>query len=227
MSAFGKTVEQFLTSLTLDVKLPDGFSVLDPYRSADVQSVIHQFCAKYYTGTHPRLSVWGINPGRFGAGITGLSFTDPYALAHQLKLKTEITGRREPSAEFISSVIDGYGGPKAFYRDVFMSALSPLGFVKDGKNINFYDDARLKADIVPFVVNSMRVMIDAGLRTDATVLLGSGALKSFFEKHIRPLVHFDTVIYLDHPRYVMQYRRREMERYVQDYVRTLQNFTLA
>jgi hypothetical protein len=225
MAAFGRTVEQLLTSLTLDVTLPDGFSVLDPYRSDDVRSVIHQFCATYYTGTHARLSVWGINPGRFGAGVTGLSFTDPYALTHQLGLQSTLTGRREPSAEFISSVIDAYGGPIVFYRDIFMSALSPLGFVKDGKNINFYDDARLKVDIVPFVLDSMRTMIKAGLRTDATVLLGSGALKTFFEKHIRPHIHFDTVVYLDHPRYVMQYRRREMERYVQEYVRTLQRFT--
>lgn len=159
--------------------------------------------------------------------MTGLSFTDPHALTHQLGLQSTLAGRREPSAEFISSVIDAYGGAKAFYRDIYMSALSPLGFVKDGKNINFYDDARLKADIVPFVLDSMRTMIQAGLRTDATVLLGSGALKLFFEKHIRPHIHFDTVVYLDHPRYVMQYRRRDMERYVQEYVRTIQNYTLA
>lgn len=227
MADFGRSVEQFLTSLTLNVKLPNGFSVLDPYQSTDVRSVIHQFCTTYYTGSHKRLSVWGINPGRFGAGVTGLSFTDPYALTQQLGMNTEIIGRREPSAEFISSVIDGYGGPRAFYRDMFMSALSPLGFIKDGKNINFYDDASLKKDIVPFVLTSMRTMIDAGLRTEATVLLGSGALQAFFKKFIAPEIIFDTVVYLDHPRYIMQYRRREMERYVLQYVDTLKTLCEA
>lgn len=218
MQDFGTKVERFLTTLAFNVPLPTGFSVLDPYTSDDVRSVLHQFCTTYYTGTQKRLSVWGINPGRLGAGVTGLSFTDPYALTHQLGLNTQIEGRREPSAEFIGRVIDAYGGPHAFYADIFLSALSPLGFIKDGKNINFYDDAQLKTNIVPFVRASMQTMIDAGLRTDATIILGSGALKSFFEKHILPVIHFDTVHYLDHPRFIMQYRRTTIEAYIQSYV---------
>ncbi|MEN9795137.1 MAG: hypothetical protein RLZZ150_114, partial [Bacteroidota bacterium] len=69
--------------------------MLDPYRDPEVQRVVREMVRRYYTQAPQRLSVWGINPGRFGAGITGLSFTDPWAVAYQLDIPTTLTGRRE------------------------------------------------------------------------------------------------------------------------------------
>lgn len=220
-SEFGDRVAAFLTSLRFDVPLPDGFAVMDPYRNADVVDVVQQFCRRYYTGDHLRLPVWGINPGRFGAGVTGLSFTDPYALRHDLDLATTIEGRREPSAEFVYKVVQAYGGPQAYYHDVYMSALSPLGFTKGGVNINFYDHPGLQRDIVPFVVDCMRRQTEMGLRADVCVVLGTGKLKTFMETHIRPVLGYAEVAYLEHPRYVIQYRRRFMDDYVRTYVDTI------
>ncbi|MGA0834247.1 MAG: uracil-DNA glycosylase family protein [Candidatus Kapaibacteriota bacterium] len=222
---FGSRAAAFLTSLRFDVPLPRGFTVLDPYRDQAVVDVVQQFCARYYAGNHARVPIWGINPGRFGAGITGLSFTDPYALQHDLGLITSIAGRREPSAEYVYRVISAYGGPKTFYHDVYMSALSPLGFIKNGVNINFYDDPALTRNIVPFVVECMRTQMSMGLRDDVCVVLGSGKLKAFMEKYIRPEISYSTVHYLEHPRYIMQYRRSQMGAYVQRYVDTLLHCT--
>jgi len=215
---FGSRVASFLTSLRFDVPLPGGFAVLDPYRDGAVVDVVHQFCARYYTGNHLRLPIWGINPGRFGAGVTGLSFTDPYALRHDLGLVTSIDGRREPSADYVYRVIGAYGGPTAFYHDVYMSALSPLGFIKDGVNINFYDDPTLMRDIVPFVVDCMRRQTAMGLRDDVCIVLGSGKLKAFMERYIRPVIPYATIHYLEHPRFIMQYRRTTMQDYLDRYV---------
>ena len=217
-SDFGSRAASFLTSLQFDVPLPEGFAVLDPYRDKAVVDVVQQFCARYYTGNHLRLPIWGINPGRFGAGVTGLSFTDPHALRHDLELDTSIQGRREPSADFIYRVISAYGGATTFYHDVYMSALSPLGFIKDGVNINFYDDAVLTRDIVPFVVDCMRRQTSMGLRDDVCIVLGTGKLKTFMERHIRPQMPYTTVHYLEHPRFIMQYRRRFIDDYVRAYV---------
>lgn len=216
---FGQHIEQFLTSLTLDVQLPNGFEVMQPYADPTVQFNIHAMCSRYYVDTPtPRLPIWGINPGRLGGGITGLSFTDPYALYHLLGIGPETSVRREPSATFIQMVIEAYGGATEFYRDVFLSAISPLGFIKDGNNINFYDDPGLAKAIVPFAVDCVRKQTAAGLRSDACIVLGSGKLKTFVEREIVPVVGYTQVVYLDHPRFVMQYRRKAALQYVDQYV---------
>ncbi|HBB26237.1 MAG TPA: DUF4918 domain-containing protein, partial [Bacteroidetes bacterium] len=182
---FGRFVEHFLSNVTVGVELPADVQVLRPYTDPEVRRVLRLMCRKYYAGGHPRVGVWGINPGRFGAGVTGLSFTDPWAVAHDLGIPTTLEGRRELSAEFISRVIAAYGGAQKFYRDVYMSALCPLGFTRHDVNINFYDDVQLAKTIRPKIIEWMSQALDAGVRRDVTIVLGAGKLRSFMEKHIR------------------------------------------
>lgn len=220
---FGCFVEQFLTNVTIGVDLPVDVQVLRPYTDPEVQRVLHLMCRSYYAGAHSRVGVWGINPGRFGAGVTGLSFTDPWAVTNDLGIATTLEGRRELSADFISRVIAAYGGPQAFYRDVYMSALCPLGFTRHDVNINFYDDTQLAQTIRPKIIEWMTQALDAGVRRDVTIVLGAGKLRSYMDKHIRSDVGIAEVIYLDHPRYIMQYRRRDLEAYVELYVKTIRS----
>ena len=215
--SFGSRISRFLTNLKLDISLPSDFKILDPYASPEVRRVVTEFCSRYYTGNAPRISAWGINPGRFGGGITGLSFTDPFALKNQLHIGTAIEGRRELSAEFISMVIEAVGGPREFYSKVFLSALCPLGFIRDGNNINFYDDAELHRKIVPFILDCMNEQIEVGIRKDICIVLGTGKLKKTMERDINPSIQFEKIIYLDHPRFVMQYKRKSVEEYVKRY----------
>lgn len=220
---FGRFVEHFLSNVTVGVELPADVQVLRPYTDPEVRRVLRLMCRKYYAGGHPRVGVWGINPGRFGAGVTGLSFTDPWAVAHDLGIPTTLEGRRELSAEFISRVIAAYGGAQKFYRDVYMSALCPLGFTRHDVNINFYDDVQLAKTIRSKIIEWMSQALDAGVRRDVTIVLGAGKLRSFMEKHIRTDVGLAEVVYLDHPRYIMQYRRRDVEAYVELYVETIRS----
>ncbi|MBU3698577.1 MAG: DUF4918 family protein [Candidatus Kapabacteria bacterium] len=220
---FAAFVEQFLSSLSIDAELPSEIDILQPYYDPEVRRVVHEMCRTFYAGAHARIGVWGINPGRFGAGITGLSFTDPWAVENDLGIETTLTGRRELSAEFISRVISAYGGPKAFYHDVYMSALSPLGFIRNGVNINFYDDAELASRLRPQIIQWMNLALDAGVRRDVTIILGTGKLRQYSERYIRSEVGLDRVIYLDHPRYIMQYRRRDVAVYVQKYVEAIRS----
>ena len=39
----------------------------------------------------------------------------------------------------------------AFYANYFIGAVCPLGFMKDGKNINYYDDKKLQQAVTPFI----------------------------------------------------------------------------
>lgn len=224
-STFGTKVRDFLLGLSLPVPLPDGFEVIDPYRHGEVRRVVTEFTTQYYHGDHQRLSVWGINPGRFGAGLTGLAFTDPEAVRTAAGIATSITGRRELSAEYVWQVVQAYGGPSAFFSDVYLSALCPLGFLRNGTNINFYDDRPFTEALVPTLVEWISTQISAGLRTDVCIVLGTGRLKQVMERYLQPQLPFRTVIFLEHPRYIMQYRRAHVGDYVQRYVDTLLRYT--
>lgn len=219
--SFAQGVVEFLTHHRRPAGLPSGIDVLDPYRDPEVVRVVGHMAQRYYVNAPDRLSVWGINPGRFGAGITGLSFTDPWAVAHQLGIPTSLTGRRELSAEFVSDVIDAYGGPATFYHDIYLGAVSPLGFVSNGVNVNFYDTPELLRAVTPYAVASIRAQVALGLRTDAAVILGTGKLRQVIERDIRPVLAFESIIYLEHPRFIMQYRRSQRSAYVDRYVAAL------
>lgn len=221
---FGTCIYRFLTTLEFTVDLPSGFELLNPYADEEVRRVLAAFCNKYYNDSMKRIPVWGINPGRFGGGVTGLSFTDPYALANQLGISTTLDGRRELSAEFIGMVIDEFGGPGKFYSLFCLSALSPLGFVKNGKNVNFYDDRILKKNIIGFITRSLVTQGKCGLSADQCVVLGTGTLKRFVETTVKPAIGYREIQYLEHPRFIMQYRRRNVNEYVSRYIDVLARF---
>ena len=223
---FANQIGRFLTTLKLDVPLPDGFEVLDPYKHAHVRKVVKEFAAKYYTGDHQRLGIWGINPGRFGGGVTGLSFTDPFALREIAEIESSIEGRRELSAEFVWMVIEAYGGPKKFYHDFYLGALSPLGYEKAGKNINFYDDKDFLTALTPTILRWVRKQEKAGLRTDAAIVLGTGKLQDVVKKKIPTVLPYQNVVFLEHPRFIMQYRRKRVGEFVEKYLETLSKLAI-
>ena len=218
---FALEIFQFLTSLKIEATLPVDFEVLDPYSNPEVRRVVKEFTTRYYGGDHKRVSIWGINPGRHGGGITGLSFTDPFAVRELLGIETTLHGKRELSAQFICKVIDAYGGPQSFYHDFYLSALSPLGFVKNGKNINFYDDAAFASELEPQIIAWMKEQIRAGLRDDVCIVLGTGKMSTVVERRLKSHLPFTTIEYLEHPRFIMQYRRRSHEAYVDRYIKIL------
>lgn len=220
-SDFGSCIEHFLCSVNIDVKLPPGFSALQPYGRKEVRTVVKQFCQEYYSGSHLRLGLWGINPGRFGAGITGICFTDPHALTAQLGIASTLAGKRELSAEFVSMVIDAYGGPHKFYHDVYLGALSPIGFVRDAKNINFYDDKNLAGALAPFITECVQYITSAGLLPDKAIFLGRGSLRKYVDKQLTSVFGTMKTTALDHPRFIMQYKRSMVKDYVKQYVDTI------
>ena len=219
--AFSNSIADFLTTLNLGVDLPAGYEVLDSCQDPEVRRVVRLFAETYYAGEQQRTAIWGINPGRFGAGVTGLAFTDPYALTTMLGIDTTIAGRRELSAEFVWMVIEAYGGAQRFFADFFMSALSPLGFVRGGKNINFYDDTDFLLAIEPQILAWVHEQTAAGLRADRCIVLGTGKLRHVMEHQLRPHLDYGHGDYLEHPRFIMQYRRKRVGEYVDKYVETL------
>ena len=202
-------------------KVPRGFEVMNPYRDRKVLRHLETFLDKYLDDNRQRLLVIGINPGRFGAGITGVTFTDPVALEDFCGIPNHLARRRELSSIFVYDVVERLGGAAAFYRSVFLSAICPLGFTKSGKNVNYYDDRALEKAVTPFIVRSMDRQIGLGCRTDHVVVLGRSANAKYLRRMNELHGWFEQVHVLDHPRPIMQYRRKRVEEYVREYAEVI------
>ncbi len=211
----------FNRSLSIKAKLPEGVEVLNPFQHDDTFSLCKTFYRKYYSDQHSRTLIAGINPGRFGAGLTGIPFTDPAKLITKCGIENSLPKKAELSADFIYQVIDAYGGNEAFYNRYYFSSLSPLGFVMNGKNLNYYDNKELQTAVTPFIVHSLKTQLDFGLNREVCYCLGEGKNAAFFTTLNQRHGFFKEIIALPHPRFIMQYKRKKLAGYIQLYIDTL------
>jgi hypothetical protein len=81
--------------------------VMNPYTedNPEVQRLLQEFYTKYYSDTNNRTLILGINPGRLGAGLTGIPFTDSPALKNYCNINTSIA-TSETSAAFVYEFIN-------------------------------------------------------------------------------------------------------------------------
>lgn len=204
-----------------DIVLPEGFEWLFPYDDPGTMRSLSTFYQKFYADGQPRTFIFGINPGRFGAGITGVPFTDPIRLQTECGIENDFQKKPELSSVFVWQFIRAYGGPAAFCRDFYITSLSPLGFVKDGKNINYYDDRHLQRAAEPFIIWNISTQMALGARPETALCLGEGQNYAFFKKLNDTHGFFREIVPLPHPRWVMQYRRKRVEEFVERYVEAL------
>ena len=113
------------------------------------------------------------------------------------------------------------GGPAAFYQHFYLGSVYPLVLLRQGLNYNYYDSAASVKALWPDMRESLRRQVqDLGLRTDVAVSLGKRN-SIFLQKLNNELGLFERIVVLDHPRYLMQYRRRELDKNVAHYVAEL------
>ena len=211
----------FYRHLDASFSLDPSIEIMNPYNDAAAWSCVMQFYQRFYGDHKNRRIIFGINPGRFGAGVTGVPFTDPIRLANVCAIKNNFQKRPELSSVFIYEMIEAYGGPTLFYNDYFITALSPLGYVREGKNLNYYDDNRLIADSQQFIIDSIKQqvsMLDPG---PVAWCLGEGTNFKLFRKLNDQHGFFDEIKALPHPRWVMQYRRKSVKDYIKLYLDVL------
>ncbi len=225
-----RLLEHVLSFRLEGVRLPPGVAVLDPFNGAhgaEVRRIVTAFHRKYFSDRRPRLLMLGINPGRLGAGSTGLSFTDTKRCESDLGIPVHGLRTHEPSSDFFHRMVRAAGGPEAFYGRVYVHAVCPLGFVKQGPsgmavNLNYYDDPALEQAVTPFVERWLRTLVDCGMRTDLVFCIGTGRNAGYFTKLNERLRLFDRVIALEHPRYIMQYKAKQLESYIRKYTGALE-----
>lgn len=215
---YAKHINAFNQHLSIHVRLPKGISVLNPFKDPITAYLSQRFYQKYYNDKQTRTLILGINPGRLGSGLTGVPFTDPINLQTYCGIENKLPQKHELSSEFIYQVITAFGGLKAFYQKFYFSSISPLGFVKDGKNLNYYDVKGLPEKLMPFILASLREQLSWGINREVVFCLGEGKNFDFLQQLNAEHHFFQNIIPLSHPRFIMQYKRPRLQEYINDYL---------
>jgi hypothetical protein len=221
---FSYRVISFFKDLEYDGLLPPGISIMNPFRdNPEIIPVISKFYTRFYNDDRPRHLILGINPGRFGAGVTGIPFTDTKRLFEKCGLSVTGPETFETSSAFIYEMIDAYGGPQKFYSEFFISAVSPLGFTSEGThgksvNYNYYDSKKLMDAIMDFIIDNIKKQLEFGIRRDTCFCLGTGKNYKFLLQLNSELKLFEQIAPLEHPRYIMQYKSKQKQFYISKYI---------
>jgi len=219
-ATFAEKVTFFYKNIKLPSDFPSEIIAMNPYLNKKSLELTEKFLNKYFNNRKNRIFVFGINPGRFGGGATGVNFTDAFALENYCGIRNNLPKTRELSSSFIYEFINAYGGPSLFYKKFFLTALSPLGFIKNGLNYNFYDDKPFLNFIEPFITDNLIKQIGIGANRKVAILFGAGKNKIFFDKLNKENKYFEKYFVLEHPRYIMQYKRKLINDYIKKYTET-------
>jgi len=221
---FADHVIGFNKSLQFTGKLPAGIRIMNPFREQpQVMHIMEAFYQRFYNDHHNRRLILGINPGRLGSGATGIPFTDTKRLTEVCDIAIEGVRTHEPSSVFVYDVIHAYGGTKPFYRDFYIGSVCPLGFTavrQDGTeiNYNYYDSKPLTMAVYDFMVESLREQLTFGIDTRICYCMGTGKNAAFLQQLNKQERFFEKIIPLEHPRFVMQYRTKRKQEYIDKYL---------
>jgi hypothetical protein len=228
MNTFAEKVISFCKEVDLKGSLPTGISVMNPYRdNTEVLQVITFFYNRFYNDYNPRHMILGINPGRFGAGVTGVPFTDTKRLKEKCGILFPGIETFETSSVFVYDMIDEYGSLEKFYSEFYISSICPLGFTSTGKNgreknYNYYDSRNLINATLDFMISSINKQLEFGIEKDVCFCLGMGKNYKFLSDLNRKHNFFERIIPLEHPRFIMQYKSKQKQFYINKYIEKFQ-----
>jgi hypothetical protein len=218
---YSDRINQFNQTLRIAARLPRDIQTLNPFKDPITSYLSQRFYKKYYSDTKSRTLILGINPGRHGGGITGVPFTDPINLEKYCSIENNLPKKHELSSEFIYKMIMAYGSPEKFYQKFYFSSISPLGFTKDGKNLNYYDLKGLPETLMEFILDCLQTQLKWGINREIAFCLGEGKNFEFLKSLNEEYKFFHKIIPLSHPRFIMQYKRKRLKEYVDDYLKKL------
>lgn len=217
---FSDNAIAYYNSLAAPTNLPPTVDVLNPYQEPPVKAIVEEFYTRFFNDNRPRVFVLGINPGRFGAGVTGISFTTPQNLRRYCGIDNNLRDTPELSSRFIYQVVEAFGGARDFYSRFFLTSLFPLALTKGGKNYNFYDDRLTTEALWPAITDTVRTQLAFGCDNRVAVCLGRKN-ETYLQRLNKQQGFFDRIVTLDHPRYILQYKTKDVNQYLDTYIATL------
>ncbi len=208
----------FLKNLDLKTELPNEVEVMNPFKDNYTYRICKKFYNKFYSDNNIRHLILGINPGRFGGGITGIPFTDPLRLESVCGIESNFQKKQELSSVFIYEMIACFGGAHSFYNQFYISSICPLGFTKHNKNLNYYDDRVLENNVKNFVIQSLREQLKFGINCNIAFCMGEGKNFAYLSRLNNEMKFFERIVPLPHPRFIMQYKLKKKDEYIERYL---------
>lgn len=224
MKTFADKVIAFNREVDFKGNLPTGINMMNPFKeNRNIISLSSVFYKKYYNDMRPRHLVLGINPGRFGGGVTGVPFTDTKRLTEKCGIGYHGKETHEPSSVFVYDMIEAYGGVIPFYKNFYINSVCPLGFTatvnnKKEVNYNYYDSKELLHAVYDFIIDSIQKQLRFGIETNICFCFGNGKNERFLREINEENKFFDKIIALEHPRFVMQYKSKSKQFYIDKYI---------
>ncbi len=219
---FGEQIISYFENLRFDIPLPDGVEPMNPYLRPETMDAVRKYYTKYYSDANDRTFIVGINPGRFGSGVTGIAFTDTVRLENHCQIAHHLQPTTELSSEYIYSVVEAFGGAETFFSKFYLTSVSPIGFTKEGKNYNYYDSPAMLRATTEYMAEQLMRQIEFGANRKMVICLGAG--KNY--KYLTEVNHlmgkpFEKVVAINHPRFVMQYRRKHLQQEISTFTHAL------
>jgi hypothetical protein len=119
-------------------------------------------------------------------------------------------------------MITKMGGPEYFYSNFYITAVCPLGFTRGNKNLNYYDDKKLQAQVKEFVTECMNKQLEFNINREFAFCLGHGKNYQYLAGLNEEKGYFKTIIPLSHPRFIMQYKLKRKSEYIDHYLQELE-----
>lgn len=227
---FANNILQFNESLSrVSLELPDGFRIINPFNGPYkdlIKQITMAFYKKYYNDNNKRRLILGSSPARRGTAITGVPFEDAQHLQKETGILIDNFHINKSSSNFLYEVIEKYGGSQKFYNDFYMNFVCPLGIVRTNSkgnevNCNYYDSKRLKSALYSFIVNSIQTQVSFNIDSTVCYCIGSGENYTFLSKINEKYNFFESIIPLEHPRFIMQYNSKKKDTFLEKYMNAL------
>ena len=187
----------------------------------DNKDNIIKFHKKYVEPNSPKIVICGINPGRNGAGLTGIPFIDFESLSKMIPDIKE--NDWEPSAKFFFSIIQEFG-IEAFYRNFHVTNISWFGFsrINKPKNVNYFDND-ISTEIATCLINKFVEEIEL-INPDYIIPLSKHVLYELESLKKKCRIRAEIGTRLNHPSWVTTYRSNDLTSGRQKYVDTLTKY---
>lgn len=227
---FAEQVLRFNEKLSHELfDLPSGYKIINPFvggQKKQVKEITTAFYQKYYNDTSTRRLILGSSPARRGTAVTGIPFEDATHLQSETGIFIDKFYVNKSSSGFLYDVMKEYGGCKKFYTDFYMNFVCPLGIVKinakgNEVNCNYYENKKLQETLYSFIISTICSQINFGIDTSVCYCIGSGENYSFLSKVNNEYNFFNTIIPLEHPRFIMQYNSKRKDVFMEKYINAL------
>jgi hypothetical protein len=110
-----------------------------------------------------------------------------------------------------------------------MNFVCPFGLVRlnsngNEVNCNYYENKKLQEILYPFIISAIHSQIGFGIDTSVCYCIGSGENYGFLSKINKEYKFFNTIIPLEHPRFIMQYNLKHKDIFLEKYMNIFYNY---